>query len=47
MKDLNEIIIPHFKAYPLLSTKIVTLLTWVKCIELINKNRHKNEKDFY
>jgi hypothetical protein len=47
LKDLNEIIIPHFKAYPLLSTKAVTLLSWVKCIELINKNRYKNEKDFY
>lgn len=47
MKDLNEIIIPHFNNFSLLSTKVVNFYTWVKCIELINNKKYKNEKDFY
>lgn len=47
MKDLNEIVIPHFNNYSLLSKKKVTFYIWVKCIELINEKKYKNEKDFH
>ena len=46
IKDINDVVIPHFKLYPLLSTKKVNYLLWLKCVELINlgKNKSYNEK---
>jgi LAGLIDADG DNA endonuclease family protein len=45
LKDLNEVIMPHFKEYSLISTKKITYNLWVNCIELINKGKNKDKKD--
>jgi len=42
--DLNEVIVPHFKKYPLISTKIVAFKLWLKILELMNKDLHKSER---
>ena len=40
MSDLINVIIPHFKKYPLLSAKSVDFQLWVMCINIIAKKEH-------
>jgi len=47
LKDLNDVVIPHFRKYLLLSKKRIIFDMWVECIEIINKKEHKDEKGFY
>jgi LAGLIDADG endonuclease len=42
--DLNEVIIPHFNKYPLLSSKKTTYILWVECIKLMNLGLYKSKK---
>jgi LAGLIDADG endonuclease len=44
--DLNNIIIPHFKSFPLLTRKKVNFIIWTKAVELINSEAHKTKKGF-
>jgi hypothetical protein len=40
LKDLNSIIIPHFKKYPLLTQKGADFLFFLQIVELMNKGAH-------
>ena len=40
LKDINNIIIPHFKKYPLLTCKKIDYELWIKCLEIINRKEH-------
>ena len=40
LKDINNIIIPHFKKYPLLTCKKIEYELWIKCLEIINRKEH-------
>jgi hypothetical protein len=40
IKDLVDIIIPHFIKYPLISHKYSDFILWSKAVELINKKEH-------
>ena len=43
VKDLFNIIIPHFVNYPLLSTKVSTFTLWSKAIYLMYNGQHKED----
>ena len=40
LKDINNVIIPHFKDYPLQSGKHIDLELWSLCIEIIVNKEH-------
>ncbi len=40
LKDINNIIIPHFNKYPLLTCKKIDYELWMKCLEIINRKEH-------
>jgi hypothetical protein len=40
LKDLTNIIIPHFKKYPLISQKAADFILFEKIVELMNKGAH-------
>lgn len=44
IKDLNEIIIPHFDKYPLISQKRADFILFKSAVELINKKDHLTQK---
>lgn len=46
VKDLINIIIPHFNKFPLLTCKQVTFILWVKAINMIYSNLHKTPQGF-
>jgi len=41
VKDLFNVVIPHFVKYPLLSTKVCTFTLWSKVIHLMYNGKHK------
>lgn len=43
VKDIVNVIIPHFVKYPLLSTKISTFTLWSKAIYLMYNGEHKQD----
>jgi hypothetical protein len=43
IKDLNNIIIPHFKKYPLLTQKRADFELFKQIIELMNHQEHLNK----
>lgn len=43
LKDLNEVIIPHFKKFPLLSSKIKDFKIFVNICEMMRENQHKTK----
>ena len=45
-KEINDIIIPHFKKYPLNSQKQIDFLLFQSIFELINKKQHLSMDDF-
>ena len=47
LKDLNNIIIPHFIKYPLLTQKKVDFDFFCSIINLMNKKEHLNMKGIY
>jgi hypothetical protein len=42
LKDLNNVIIPHFSRYPLLSQKQIDFLLFKSVVELMNAGGHLN-----
>lgn len=44
--DIVNILIPHFKSYPLLSKKICRFIVWCEAIKLIEAGTHKTKKGF-
>jgi len=40
LKDINNVIIPHFKNYPLQSCKCIDLQLWSLCIEIVVNKEH-------
>ena len=44
MKDFNEVIIPHFSNYPLVSQKRADYEILKQAIELINLNKNKKKE---
>lgn len=47
LSDLNEVIIPHFNKYSLLSRKKITFILWKNCVELMSLGLHKLEKGLH
>jgi hypothetical protein len=45
--DLNNVIIPHFKKYPLLSQKAADLILFTRVVELMTKNFHLTIEGIY
>lgn len=45
LKDLTEVIIPHFKEYPLLSQKQADFIWFSSWVNLMNNKEHFTEKD--
>lgn len=43
LSDLVNVIIPHFKQYPLRSAKNIDFGLWVQCLELIARKEHLTE----
>lgn len=43
LSDLLNVIIPHFKTYPLKSVKSIDFMLWEKCIIIINNKEHLTE----
>ena len=43
LDDIVNIIIPHFKSYPLQSAKKVDFQLWAQCVELMQKKEHLTE----
>lgn len=43
VKDLVNVIIPHFEKNPLLSTKVSTFTLWSKAIYLMYNGEHKQD----
>ncbi len=43
LKDLVNVVIPHFKNYPLRSAKSIDFQLWVQCVEMINNKQHLTE----
>ena len=48
ISDLTNIIIPHFKSFPLLSgrTKVSSFILWSKAVELLKEGAHKTPNGF-
>ncbi len=46
IEDLINIIIPHFKEYPLITAKSIDFLLWCKIIDIINKKDHLSSSGF-
>ena len=46
LKSLNEVIIPHFNLYPLISQKQEDYLIFKKIVEQINNKQHLNKNGF-
>lgn len=40
LKDIKNVIIPHFIKYPLLSNKLIDFKIWLQCIELLYNKEH-------
>lgn len=40
IEDIVNVIIPHFKEYPLQSAKSIDFNLWSKCVEIINNKEH-------
>uniref|UniRef100_UPI0022FD461E hypothetical protein n=1 Tax=Drechslerella dactyloides TaxID=74499 RepID=UPI0022FD461E len=43
IKDIKNVIIPHFIKYPLLSNKLIDFKLWQECIELLYNKEHLTE----
>ena len=43
LSDIINIIIPHFKAYPLKSEKFIDFQLWEQCIKLKERKEHLTE----
>lgn len=43
LKDLVNVIIPHFQQYNLVSAKVIDFQLWEKCIRLMEKKEHLNK----
>ena len=43
LKNLNEVIIPHFKKFPILSSKIKDFKIFVKICEMMRSDKHKTK----
>lgn len=41
--DINNIIIPHFENYPLITNKQSDFILWKDIVKLINKDKHKDK----
>ena len=46
VNELNDVIIPHFYKYPLITKKIIDFYLWSKVIDLVLKKEHLNLKGF-
>lgn len=46
LKDLNEVIIPHFSNYPLLTSKYSNFTLWTKVITKMLMKEHLDKKGF-
>jgi hypothetical protein len=46
LEDIINIIIPHFKEYPLITNKSIDFLLWCKIIEIIRKKDHLSSSGF-
>jgi hypothetical protein len=44
IKDLHEVIVPHFTKYPLLIVKILAFILFKKIIELLVNKQHLNSE---
>jgi hypothetical protein len=44
LKDLTEVIIPHFKEYPLLTQKQAYFILFYSLVNLMNNKEHLNEQ---
>ena len=44
--NINNVIIPHFTKYPLISKKMGDFLLWSKVVEIISKKNHLTEDGF-
>lgn len=44
LKDIIEVIIPHFQKYPLFTQKQADFLLFKEIVELMNKGEHKNSE---
>jgi hypothetical protein len=47
VSDLNEVIIPHFKKYPLISKKNIDFILWSKVLNLMLKKEHLKKPGFF
>lgn len=46
ISDLNNLIIPHFQEYPLMSKKRADFMLFISIIELMNEKQHLNKEGF-
>ena len=46
IKNIVEIILPHFESYPLYSAKSMYFVLWSKCAQLIHAKLHLTEEGF-
>jgi hypothetical protein len=46
LSELVNVIIPHFTAFPLLTTKVITFTVWAQAVALFNAGAHKTEEGF-
>ena len=47
ISDLKNIVIPHFKKYPLLTQKAADLFLFIKIIDLMNEKAHLSIEGFH
>jgi len=46
LSELVNVIIPHFTAFPLITTKVITFTVWAQAVALFSAGAHKTEEGF-